>query len=120
MTAKNPDNRWTICDWQTVAVTALPAGWRNIYRQNDGTVMTTTCPAILLQEGRGEIVSWDEQQDGRIVRRSREEKFDPPFLTRAVFADCDRAELLPADDASNYEQTLGPGEDYDEGDNHVR
>jgi len=37
-------------DWQTCAVTALPTGWVNVYKSQDGTWWTEPCPAILVQE----------------------------------------------------------------------
>lgn len=110
MTPKNPDNRICIVEWETIAVTALPPGWHNVYRLDDKTVQVSPCPAILLQEARAETMAWDEYKDGRPERCTRTEPAEPPFETRAVFADCDGADLCPASEARNYERTLGPGE----------
>lgn len=86
--------------WETIAVTALPPGWRNVYRTGDGTFEETQCPAILLQEKRGE-------SDGRdFYFRSAE----PPYETRAVFAAGEYCYLEAADLIASYVGTIGPGE----------
>jgi len=99
-----------ITTWETIAVTALPPGWRNRYRDDDGTHHETPCPAILLQEDRGTTKAWDELQgDGQPPRRrSHFTAAEPPYETRAVFADWDGGELCPANDASNYAETHPP------------
>jgi exodeoxyribonuclease-5 len=91
--------------WETTAFTALPAGWRNVYRGEDGTLHTIPCPGVLFQENR----NWD------IVLRERE-KWDPlPDRTRAVFAAWAWAEgygtLYAAENAEDYVGTAGPGQD---------
>lgn len=109
MTTK-PKPRY-VMHWDTVAVTALPAGWRNVYRGSDGTAMLSPCPAILLQELRETTKGFDYVgADGRPDVQMETTKETPPYETRAVFADADGAVLEPADDAINYERTLGPGE----------
>ncbi|GGO70666.1 hypothetical protein [Nonomuraea cavernae] len=96
--------------WETVAVTALPPGWRNVYRHDDGP-STSPCPAILLQEHRSTVACWDiPLPEGHYDVRTEEKLMQPPYETRAVFADYDMATLCPADDVGNYERTIGPEE----------
>ena len=39
------DNYWT-----TIAFTALPPGWFNYYRNDDGTFWADPCPGVVMQE----------------------------------------------------------------------
>jgi hypothetical protein len=111
----NSDNRREHIRWETVAVTALPSGWRNVYRLDDGTLAEHPCPAILVQENRGTHLSWDEPgTEARFTRCNRFEPAEPPYEIRAVFADHDYGHLEPAVRASNYVATAGPGETADE------
>lgn len=102
-----------ITSWETVAITPLPPGWRNVYRiAGDDSPHENPCPAILLQEDRGTTEAWDEPQgDGPMRRRSRFKAAEPPYETRAIFADWDHSCLCPADEASNYAGGDGPGQD---------
>lgn len=86
--------------WYTVQVTALPVGWRNVYQQEDDSLLITQCPALLLQEHRATEI-------GPPYKTTLQE---PPYSTRAVFADHDGSELEPANEAANYITTIGPGE----------
>ena len=63
------------------------------------------CPAILLQELR--------TTSAYIVAESEVEtiKHEPPYETRAVFADHEDGVLHPVDEVSNFVRALGPGED---------
>ena len=99
-----------ITHWETVAVTALPVGWRNTYAV-DGLTETEPCPAMLLQEDRGTTEVWDEPDGDRFRHRDRYTPADEPYETRVVFASysSDEAYLEPADDACNYGGTFGPG-----------
>lgn len=97
--------------WQTVAVTALPRGWRNVYRTDNG-LKVSPCPAILLQENRGVRVEWDDLQgDAPPLRRSRFEPAEPPYETQAVFADSDFCLIWPAGDNGDCIGTVGPDQD---------
>lgn len=110
----NPDlRRRTIDNWTTVAVTALPPGWRNVYRLDDGSVVTDQCPAILLQEHRSRTLCTDVPTgDGKYDVHRREEELDPPYETRAVYATDDECGGLdPAMDVSNYAGVAAPSED---------
>ena len=108
----NKDRTIYFITWETIAVTPLPPGWRNVYRDDDGALHATPCPAILLQENRGTTKAWDEPQgDGPPLRRSHFTAAEPPYETRAVFADWDHSCLCPADEASNYHGTIAPGQD---------
>lgn len=46
--------------WETVAATALPAGWLNVWRAEDGGLYLAPCPALLVQELRETTKCWDE------------------------------------------------------------
>ncbi|MCG5462173.1 hypothetical protein MED01_007051 [Micromonospora sp. MED01] len=105
-----PGNRVEI--WETVAVTALPLGWRNVYRYPDGTVTTDACPAILLQEHRGDAIYQDTNRSGQLESTSREVKCEPPYKTRAIYATNDGGGWLdPVDGIGNYIATIAPDED---------
>ena len=93
--------------WETVSLAPLPHGWLNVYSNDDGTVHTTPCPAVLVEECRAVLKSDEVVGGGRSIR----ENYEPPYETRAVFADFEFASLIPADDASNYLGTVGPGQD---------
>lgn len=101
-----PDRR--IEEWQTVAVAPLPPGWRNVYRDDDATTHTHACPAVLLQELRAIRHIWDVPEEGRYAIREKTWDMEPPYETRAVFADHDWGHLAPANDTSNYDNTIGP------------
>ena len=106
----NPDNRRWVTSWETIAVTALPPGWCNVFTETGGN-LEFPCPAILLQEARSLTESWDVPgTDTVAIRRSETRAFDPPFQIRAVFANADGAYLEAVDDISNYVCTIGPGE----------
>lgn len=115
--ASTDDRRKVVMCWETVAVTALPPGWRNAFKcvASDDGIVRKPCPAILLQECRSETESWDEPNvetgGAPFVRRFTETIHEPPFETRAVFADFEGVHLWPADDDSDYICTLGPGEE---------
>jgi hypothetical protein len=99
-------------NWTTVAVIPCPPGWRIVYdirdtRDDDDAADYTIrpCPAILLQELR--------TTSAYIVAESEVEtiKHEPPYETRAVFADQEDGVLHPVDEVSNFVRALGPGED---------
>jgi len=101
-----------VIEWATVAVTALPSGWRNVYRQEDGSLEEGPCPAILLQENRGTTELLDELgSSGNTRARQRFQAADAPFETRAVFAIVEDAYLDPVDGVANYVATIGPDQD---------
>lgn len=72
--------------WDLVAVSVLPPGWKNVYKQEDGSTELEDCPAILTERRRdsGEV--------------------------RAVFASTggegQDAELWAASSAANYDRTI--------------
>lgn len=97
--------------WTTIAVEALPTGWRNVY-EDDGVQVPTPCPALLMQELRTTTHAWDHKRDdGTYELRTRDTHHELPYEVRVVFADHDGATLTPADDVGNYVKTIGPGED---------
>ncbi len=112
MTTNKPNRRW-VEHWRTIAVTALPPGWINVYDYDDGTLGTEACPAILLQETRVASESWDATDaNGRLYRATREHRHEEPFDTQAVFAAVDETGVLDgADRVANYLGTAAPGQD---------
>lgn len=82
--------------WTTVAVTALPPGWFNVYRDDDDSEMVEPCPALLLQENR-------EVSHAGEVRNV--EKQEPPYDTRVAFGDASGGTVEPACEVSNYLRT---------------
>jgi hypothetical protein len=103
--------------WETVAVTALPLGWRNAFevKTPDGSIkVIRPCPAILLQEKRSVIVlKGGTDFDGVFHHEGDVEPAEPPYETRTVFAQSyDGGPTLgPVDDGDGYICTIGPGED---------
>lgn len=93
--------------WETIAITPLPPGWRNVFVDDDGTPAAHPCPAVLLQENRGAVIAWDEPAAGR---RQTFEAAEPPYETRAVFADWDCGCLCPAVESTNFVGNIGPGQ----------
>lgn len=65
-----------------VGFSALPAGWRNVF-DADGHRLYLPCPGVLIFE------------DGDYPK----------------FAQMDGADIMPADEASNYLETLAPGQE---------
>ncbi|MER5649053.1 hypothetical protein [Streptosporangium sp. NPDC002524] len=99
--------------WETLAVTALPTGWRNLYI--DEGITSSPCPAILVQERRADTHCWDiDLPDGSRDVKLKVVPCKQPYETRTVFADFDMANLEAADDVGNYLRTIGPGEDIPE------
>lgn len=98
--------------WRSVAVTALPPGWRNVFSDDDGRY-TAACPAVLLQELREVIHVTRVLREGSDTPRyaSRTVRLEQPYETRVVFAfaDCDNGHLDAACELDSYEQTVGPG-----------
>lgn len=89
-------------DWTTVAVTALPPGWVNVWRNPDGTEFAEPCPAILLQECRARTKSWNEPRpDGTPNLRIVELEVRVPYETRVIYGqtepDCGAA-IYPIED----------------------
>jgi hypothetical protein len=98
-------------EWETVAVTALPPGWRNVYRGRDGTPVVSEAPALLLQELRGTVTALERiGPDGRPAVSTTEQPCEAPYETQVVVADLEEGHLVCASDTSNYVLTVGPGE----------
>ena len=93
--------------WTTIAVTALPIGWCNFFSDaSDGKELSEPCPAILLQEERSYVHSWNEARgDGTVVSRESEQLHHPPFATRVVYASSENGSLEPVFDFGNYLRT---------------
>src|SRR5215213_4116383 len=112
MTIRKPDARSHRLNWTTVAVIPCPPGWRIVYDIHDSHDDDDTagnrirpCPAILLQELRTTSVYIVDQSEVETI------KHEPPYDTRAVFADHEDGVLHPVDESSNFVRALGPGED---------
>jgi len=112
MTTRKRDARSHRRNWTPVAVIPCPPGWRIVYdirdiRDDDDTAdyRIRPCPAILLQELRTTSVY--------IVAESEVETIthEPPYETRAVFADHEDGVLHPVNDVGNFVRALGPDED---------
>lgn len=98
-------------NWTTVAVTALPPGWRNVYVLDDGTVTSYACPAMLLQENRADSESWEIQTPTGPSRACRKIELEPPYDTRVVYAEDEDGWIDAANNTGNYAGTVGPTED---------
>lgn len=116
MTGQAKQNRCFVEHWETIAVTALPPGYRNVFDGGEDGQMYSPCPALLLQELRETVEAWDEESGGGKFRQlSKTHRETPPYMTRVVFADTDGDSLEPASDCANYTRTLAPGEELDDG-----
>ena len=74
-------------NWITLAVTALPPGWVNVYTKRDGiTEYAEAAPALLLQESTTSTVTWIEGEGTNA--KFRERTIDNEQReTRVVFAE---------------------------------
>jgi len=105
------DDQVSVEHWRTIAVAALPSGWRNAYKdEDDGTFSESPCPAVLVEEKTGWTTYWDVEHNGKTHRAREPHYCEPPFDTRVSFAAFDGAELYPASDDGNYWCALAPGE----------
>jgi hypothetical protein len=106
-----PRTVWHVEHWETIAVTALPPGWRNVFDFDDGTMIESPCPAVLLQELRSTSRCEDvPQPDGTLSVQSDRQRHEPPYEMRVVFATFDAGVLHPVDELDNYLDTLAPTE----------
>ncbi len=100
-------------DWYTVAVTALPDGWRNVYLDaKTGTLIVTACPALLLQELRSTARTQQIPGPPGQWRLDRHvEHHESPFDTRVAYAEDDETGGLGAavDLADDYQRTIAAG-----------
>jgi hypothetical protein len=102
--------------YQTVAVTALPPGWRNVFSDIDDSSgeHESPCPALLLQELREcHQVEDVRRAGGQLESKTTVSHQDAPYETRVVFADWGEGELTPAIELNNYVRTLSPTETDD-------
>lgn len=94
--------------FETVAFTALPEGWQNVF-DCDGVAGVTQCPGVLTQELRATEYCTDVPDSGGKSQLSVQvETHEPPYQTRVVFADFCTGALDPACDLCNYVETLPP------------
>jgi hypothetical protein len=99
-------------EWTTVAVTALPPGWRNVYRMDDGTTHSWPAPALLLQECRATTQVYElSTADGPPQVHTSTSPAEEPYSTRVVYAeDHEGGYVGAAEDTANYAGTWPPGE----------
>ena len=100
--------------WRTVSVTALPLGWRNVFRQADGPLVSYASPALLLQEHiRDETRTYYRKEDGKPWISTEINHMEKPFVTRVIFAHylVDDCELEVPNASSSYVGTIEPGAD---------
>jgi hypothetical protein len=97
-----------------MSITALAAGWRNIYRgDNPGELIIEAAPAVLHQELVETTQRWttsrDDDPDSPVRVQTHTEA---PRRTRLLFARHDKGRLAPAEtSARTYLGACGPGED---------
>jgi hypothetical protein len=98
----NPDTTTTdtspLEGWTTVAVVALPPGWRNVYVDEDRTTSSLPCPALLLQELHYICAEGDD----------RAQPCGQPYDTRvvaAMFDGADRETVEPAEQSPYFVST---------------
>jgi len=103
----DPESIHCVENWVTVSITPLHPGWRNVYREPDGSFRTNPCPALLLQEFR----SRTEYREAGGRRTHRQDDMKSPYDTRVIFADHDHGELNAAIEISDYLGSVGPDED---------
>jgi hypothetical protein len=90
--------------WWTIAVTALPVGWRNVRRgEHAGELVVSPCPAILLQEDRNRA-GYGDDHDGRLRTRAAFAGSDPTWAGPGVVTAADGM-------WTDYLGTVGPGQD---------
>ena len=106
MTEPTRPNYTRYDEWVAVQVIPLPVGWRHVYRNDDGTMFTTDCPGMVLEELR-----WSERWErdtGRVLSRVVHES---PYDTRVKFAETDGPDVWGmAPPSSNYVCTIGPND----------
>ena len=113
MTTRKRDARSHRRNWTTVAVTTCPPGWGIVYdirdirdisdiRDDDETAdyEIRRCPAILLQELRTTSVYVTAEGEVETITH------EPPYDTRAVFADQEGGVLRPVDEVSKLRARL--------------
>ena len=105
----NKDRTIYITDWVTVAVTPLPPGWRNVCQAAAPCPSTRAPPSSSKRTAEPPKHGTSQEQTHHTYAAAASRRLTP-YETRAVFADWDGVDLCPADDASNYDRTLAPGQ----------
>lgn|SRR5512139_2510788 len=95
-------NKIVVWHWEDIGFVALPEGWINVWKVDDGTYITEPCPGVLIQECTSTTNFWDEEDEGRVRRCSR--YFEMERETRTVFAYCEDgvATLDAVDNSGSY------------------
>jgi hypothetical protein len=103
-------SRKTYPDWADIAFTALPVGWVNVFKGDDGTHYTEPCPGVLIQECATLTEIWSEEHDdGRVDLRSQKRDADREIRTVFVCAGyIGESFLRPVDDEPGYVVTTTP------------
>jgi hypothetical protein len=101
MTTARTSRANLVPEYDTVAVSAMPHGWQNVFEQDGGGYWVEPCPAVLIQEHR---TSYDVESPHRAHHMTA------PYETRVVFATLDYTErgLMPAEETDGYLGTIGP------------
>jgi hypothetical protein len=82
-------------EWRTIAVIALPAGWANQYRTDNGAAFIEPAPALLLQQSGS---------DARVVFASYVDGCLTPACDNSTYLDS----LPPPDPAARPPKRTGP------------
>jgi hypothetical protein len=80
------ENLVHIEQWETIAVTPLPAGWRIVTHDLAGGIVEEACPLTLLQQHLATDVYWDDPTQGDVQyrRQMRRTTHEPPYDKRVV------------------------------------
>lgn len=96
----------SMTDWVTIAVTALPIGWINVYRGEDDDYLIEPCPALALEEATEYTRFWTDENG-----RHLQETLSCRRQTRTIFLGVEggSAELVDVG-AGNYLYTTTEAE----------
>jgi len=103
-------------EYVTVAVTALPPGWRVAIRCTDNSIFEQPCPALLLQELRATVQYWDDVSGAAPRRRTATYPCLEPYDTRVVPAlyDLTDGRMEDPDACGGVLGLLAPGQEIPE------
>jgi hypothetical protein len=97
-----------IYNWETISVTALPAGWRHVFRNGDGSLRTEPAPCLLLQQQ----VGYTKYEGGEAATYSWDD--DEPRHTGVVFGLANGAAVYTDPGNPDHVGMLEPGRDLHE------
>lgn len=73
-------------DWVDIGFTALPIGWINVYKLDEGDYYLQPCPGLLLQEATTCTECWNEKDETGVRPIFRDGLELLPRETQTVFA----------------------------------